>query len=264
MKQLSTTPAPASLARRSFLTGLAISLPIATAAATHALAAPGASRSEIDDLYAERTELAARSRELREQYDAADASMPWWARSGHELLRGDGKWTGAVVGWPAIDNDELPSHSTVFFKKRLSPFCIRKRFEEDLRFFGEKQRPEIRATYRRRMRELVARLRRQREEEQKAGLPDLEAQLDAISERVFYLDDRLKNLDVPPAEVLQKAAAVLLIASNYDRHGDDSFGSSATLDALRPLLTGQIREHADYATENPDDDMWSMPFWSAA
>jgi hypothetical protein len=69
--------------------------------------------------------------------------------------------------------------------------------------------------------------------------------------------------EVSPADVPQKAAAVLLIASNYDRGGDDNFGDSATLDALRPFSTGQVREHADYAATNPDDEMRSMPFWSA-
>jgi hypothetical protein len=99
--------------------------------------------------------------------------MPWWAQAGHEYLRGDGTWTGGVVGWPAIDDDRKPSHPTHIFmlQKRPSPHTISKDFESDLRFWGEKHRPEIRAKYRRRMRELVARLRRQREEEQKAGLP---------------------------------------------------------------------------------------------
>jgi hypothetical protein len=261
MKQLPIAPAPEGLARRSFLTGLAVSLPIATAAATHALAAPGASRREIDDLYVERTELAARSRKLCEQYAAADASMPWWAQAGHEYLRGDGTWTGGIVGWPAIDDDR-PSHATVMILKRPSPYTIAKDFERDLRFFGEKQRPEIRATYRRRMRDLVARLRRQREEEQKADLPGLMAQMDAIDQRIEVIGDRLEHLDVLPADVPQKAAALLLIASIYDRDRNDSFGASVTLEALRPALTGQIREHADHVAANPNDEMWSMPFWS--
>jgi hypothetical protein len=114
------------------------------------------------------------------------------------------------------------------------------------------------------MHELVARLRLQREEEQKAGLPGLMAQMDAIDHRLGEIDDRLENMDVLLADVPQRAAAALLIASIYDRGRNDSFGASATLDALRPALTGQIREHADHAAANPNDEMWSMPFWSAA
>jgi hypothetical protein len=44
----------------------------------------------------------------------------------------------------------------------------------------------------------------------------------------------------------------------------DCFGNATSLVALRPLLTGQIREHAEHVIEHPDDEMWSMPFWSAA
>jgi hypothetical protein len=262
MKHLPTAPAPAGLARRSFLTGLAVTLPIAAAVAVPVLAAPGASRSEIDELYAERTALAARSRELREQYDAAEASMPWWAQPGHELLRGDGTWTGGFVGWPAIDDGRTPPHHIVTFQMRPSPQTIARDFDRDLRFFGEKQRPEIRAKYRRQMRELVARLRLQRAEEQKVGLPGLMAQMDAIDDRLLEIDDRLENMHVLLADVPQRAAAVLLIASIYDRARNDSFGASATLDALRPALTGQIREHADHVAANPNDEMRTMPFWS--
>jgi hypothetical protein len=262
MKQLPTAPAPAGLARRSFLTGLAVIVPIAAAVAVPALAAHGASRSEIDKLYEERTELAARSRALREAYDTAEASMPWWAQAGHEYLRGDGTWTGGFVGWPAIDDDRKPPHYAVTFQMRPSPRTISRDFERDLSFFGEKQRPEIRAKYRRQMRELVARLRLQRAEEQKAGLPGLMTQMDAIDQRLLEIDDRLENMDVLLADVPQRAAAVLLIASIYDRGRNDSFGASATLDALRPVLTGQIREHADHVAANPNDEMWSMPFWS--
>jgi hypothetical protein len=83
------------------------------------------------------------------------------------------------------------------------------------------------------MRELIARLRLQREEKRRVGLPDLEAQLEAIGDRIFDLDDRLQKLDVPPEHMPQKAAAVLLITSHLDRHGDQSFGDSATLDTHR-------------------------------
>jgi hypothetical protein len=224
------------------------------------------SRAAIDELYAERTELAARSREWREQHNAAEASMPWWAQPGPSHLRGDGKWRGGDVGWPAIDNDKLPSSPELMLNKRPSPRDIRKDFELSLRWLGEKRRPEIRAVYRSRMRALVERLRRQREEELKVGLPALEAQFEKIVERIGEVDDRLENLAVEPADVPQKVAAVLLIASNYDRKQDDNFGygNSATLEALRPLLTGQVREHADHAVTNPDDEMCSMPFWSVA
>ncbi|SHM07235.1 hypothetical protein SAMN05444159_7596 [Bradyrhizobium lablabi] len=228
-----------------------------------AFAVQNSGRAEIDKLYEERTALAARSRELHAQYVAADASLPWWARAGHEYLRGDGTWTGGIVGWPAIDDDHKPAHYIVQLLKRPSPYTIRRDFERDLRFFGEKQRPEIRAKYRRRMRELVARLRCQREEERKAGLPELEAQIDAISDRIFDLNDRIENLDVSAADMPQKVAAVHMITQYRHFLARQPIGDIAVLMVLRPMLTGLIREHADFAAKDWEAPICSMPFYSS-
>src|SRR6478752_5300338 len=55
----------------------AVAPAVAATASTEAFAAPMVSRSEIDDLYAERTKLTARSKTLKDQYRAAEDSMPW-------------------------------------------------------------------------------------------------------------------------------------------------------------------------------------------
>jgi hypothetical protein len=226
-----------------------------------AFAIQDSSREGIDALYEQRTELAAQSRELREQHNAAEASMPWWAQPGPSHLRGDGSWWGTDVGWPAIDNDRFPSFATAMLLKRPSPSDIRKDFEFGLRTWGEKHRPEIRAAFRRRMRDLVARIRRQREEELRVGLPAIEAQLEQLGE----IDEKIENLSVTPAGAAQKAAAMILITSLYDHwRNTDCFGNTATLVALQPFLTGQIREHVDYVIAHPDHEMWAMPFYSAA
>jgi hypothetical protein len=253
------------LARRSFLAGLAVAVPIGATAATAALASPGAARSEVDQLYEKRTELAAQSRELREQYRAAEASMPWWAQPGPSHLRGDGIWRGTDVGWPAVDDDKLPPRADFMLNKRPSPSDIKGDFDAQIRHWGDKRRPEIRAVYRRRMRDLISRLRLQREEEQKAGIAKISAQLDAIGERLSEIDERIENLNVAPADAAQKAAALILITSLYECwQSNDEFGNTATLVALQPFLTGQIREHVDYVIEHPDHEMWAMPFYSAA
>jgi hypothetical protein len=206
-----------------------------------------------------------RSRELREKYKAAEASMAWWVQSGPSHLRGDGKWCGADVGWPAIENDRVPSRPDFMLNKRPSFSDIRKDLKFDLRHWGGRHRPEIRAKYRRRMLDLVTRIRRQREEEAKAGLQQFEDQLDAIGERLSETDERIENLSVTVADAPQKAAAVMLITTLYDHlRNTDCFGNSATLVALRPFLAGQIREHVDLVMEHPDHEMWAMPFYSAA
>jgi hypothetical protein len=107
------------------------------------------------------------------------------------------------------------------------------------------------------MRDLVARLRQQREEERKSGLSDLMAQLVAIGERLSEIDERIENLDVTSADAAQQAAAMILITSLYEHwRSNDEFGNTATLVALQPFLTGQIREHVDYVIEHPDHEMW--------
>jgi hypothetical protein len=256
--------AAVGLARRSFLVGLAVTVPIAVTASTGAPGAPSASRSEIDDLYAERTELAARSRTLTEQHKAAEASMPWWAQPGRKYVRSDGQWVGEKVGWPAIDDGELPPNPSTWINKRVSPFEIRKDFTIDANR-ASMSPDEARVRYRRRMRGMIARLRRQREEEAKAELRQFRDQLDAIGERLGEIDKKIENFSVSAANAAQKAAAVALITSLYDhRRRTDCFGNSATLVALQPFLTGQIREHVDYVIEHPYLEMGAMPFYWAA
>jgi hypothetical protein len=58
---------------------------------------------------------------------------------------------------------------------------------------------------------------------------------------------------------------MVLSTSLYEHwRSNDEFGNTATLVALQPFLTGQIREHVDYVIEHPDHEMWAMPFYSAA
>lgn len=249
-----------AIGRRGFLTGAAVVSATVAVGATAALAS--SARSEIDALYAERTALAARSRELHAQYVAADASLPWWAQAGHEYLRSDGTWTGGIVGWPAIDDDLKPAHYIVQFLKRPSPYTIRRDFERDLRFFGEKSRPKIRATYRKRMRELVARLRRQRDEERKAGIPAISAEWDELDDRIGDLEDRIENLQVSGADVPQKAAAVCMIALMRHHLDHHPVGDVTVLKALRPMLRGLIREHAELVAKDCEAPICSIPFYA--
>jgi hypothetical protein len=253
----------AALARRSFLVGLAVTAPIAATASAEAFAAPMVSRSEIDDLYAERTKLTARSKTLKDQYRAAEDSMPWWAQPGQKYVRSDGQWIGEKVGWPAIDDGKLPSCPSIWIDKRISPHEIRNDFAIDTE--TARMGPvEARVRYRSRMRDMIARLRRQREEEAKAGLRQFRDRLNEIRESLKEIDKKIENSNVTAADAAQKVAAVTLIASSCDRRRSHEYlGNSATLVALQPFLTGQIREHVDYVIEHPYHEMSAMPFYSA-
>jgi hypothetical protein len=84
-------------------------------------------------------------------------------------------------------------------------------------------------------------------------------------ERLGDIDDKIEDLSVTPAGAAQKAAALILITSLYEHWSSaDCFGNTATLVALQPFLTGQIREHVDYVIEHPNDEIQTMPFYSAA
>ncbi|MGY2804241.1 hypothetical protein [Bradyrhizobium sp. USDA 4506] len=65
------------------------------------------------------------------------------------------------------------------------------------------------------------------------------------------------------ADVPQKVAVLLMITADHGKGAADWFGRTAVLDAVRPLLTGLILEHAEYvASTNCDERMDTMPFWS--
>jgi hypothetical protein len=92
----------------------------------------------------------------------------------------------------------------------------------------------------------------------------IDDELLATGRKIGEIDDRLENLTVSSSDVPQQAAALLLITANYEHKRNETFDGSATLDALRPFLTGQISEHAEYAVANSGELITSMPFWSAA
>ncbi|MGY2986487.1 MULTISPECIES: hypothetical protein [unclassified Bradyrhizobium] len=114
------------------------------------------------------------------------------------------------------------------------------------------------------MRALVVRLPDHAGAEREAGLSVVADQQQKVEERLGEIDDRIENLEVGLADVPQKVAALLTITADYARGPGDWFGRTAVLDAVRPLLTGLIREHAEYvAAANCDERMDTMPFWSS-
>lgn len=245
-------------------------MPAALEAAVMLATAPSASAaapaaSPIDRLYEERTALAARSRELKAAIEAATAALPWWARPGKQYLRGDGTWSGVTVPWPAIDDGRKPTQPHYMQNKRPGPIDIKKDFQTLVRTWPE-HRDEIRRNCRDGMRRLVARIRAQREEEARVGLPAMHCKHDLLGERIGAIDDALENTPVQGGDIPQKAAAVLLIGSIYERRCDDLFGygARAALEALLPCLRGQLHEHAEFVLANADTPLAEMPFWSVA
>ena len=98
------------------------------------------------------------------------------------------------------------------------------------------------------MRDMIARLRRQREEEAKAGLQHFEDQLDAIGERLGEIDDRLESLTVAAADAPQLAAALLLVSTISNSLRDDRFCASGVSRRWMPF--GHISQVWSARTRN--------------
>src|SRR5436305_4882475 len=88
--------------RRALLAGLSVA-PVALAPAVHA-----ASSAALHTLWNERRALRPVIAEKAALMDAAEAAMPWWARSGPSRLYQDGSTGGPQNGWPAIRYMESP------------------------------------------------------------------------------------------------------------------------------------------------------------
>ena len=191
--------------------------------------------------------------------------MPWWARPGPQYQRGDGAWSGSVVPWPAIDNGRLARDPNWKLNKRPASWDIREDFEivASMSPGGELTCQGARLIPQQHARSSCAHSSQTRRRA-KAGVDAIDDELLATGRKIGEIDDRLENLTVSSSDVPQQAAALLLITANYEHKRNETFDGSATLDALRPFLTGQISEHAEYAVANSGELITSMPFWSAA
>jgi hypothetical protein len=107
--------------------------------------------------------------------------------------------------------------------------------------FGPRYRKAIRAKYRKRIRDLIARIREQRHVEESMGLVEINQRLDELSDRRFAISDELEGIENCP----NATAAAILIEECMDRaRADSPIGQVAriALKFLQPLLTGRIVE----------------------
>jgi hypothetical protein len=252
-----------AITRRAALTAAAIPLVATTATAW---GAPAAAIDRLDSLWASRTKLAAESRAIGEAYEAAEAKLPEWAASGPCMLLGDGTWCGPHVWWPRIEDGKLPIKETYRLNKRPGPRDIREQFEHSVLICGPTSRARIREIYREKMRDLIARIRLQREERSKLGLDEIGQRGDAASAAVRACENEIEAADPSP----QKVLALLLMGACYHSLRADTMEEPGTalqmaagaIEALRPLVGGILREHVDYLFDHPDMPIAQMPFWA--
>jgi len=262
----------ADLTRRSFIgsataaTAVFTSLPAGSIPAdTSAIAERvGALVQELVD-----TKRAARSNDDARR--AAQARLPEWAAPGFQMLNHEGKGSGAFVGWPAIENVTPPENVGASRMVRPGFWEMREQFGWGAYFAGADvaKRAEARAAYRRRVRSLVARIRAQRDEEAKAGLPEIEARGEAFSERIEAICDEI--LDLEGVDEPNVTAANILVSLSLDilpTNIEDAFGGTLlhirSLRAMRYQLSGPVAEHVAGLLDAPHPTRFrTLPLFQA-
>ncbi len=206
-----------------------------------------ATKRTVDDLL---SELAASNSHyycLREKRIAAEAQLPAWAAPGLDRIDADGVMSGTVVGWPEKENAGRPE-GIGYRINRISPrqafenamFLAPKR--EDDRPIAVRSRRQCRLAGIRAARKVIARIREQREEARKVGLPEIEAALDRVSDRIFEIQDELTKR----AEGADDASLVLrlvmaVIESPCERYPiDHQSDALSAIIATLGLMAGRV------------------------
>jgi len=208
-----------------------------------------ASAHDIDTLWRRQVELIAEAKALRTKIHIAEAALPEWARSGPKSVRHDGTFGGATVGWPIAKTLALPTDPGVIFLARPSLADLRKAFERRVAAEPER-RAEWRALYRRRVTETIDRIREQRAERDRYGLPAVQAADEVNFEQ--RSDNRERIEAAPPS--INSAAALLLLDI------EDGRDQTVALRHLRPALTGLLADHVDMVLTNPTTSEVELPF----
>ncbi|WFU37555.1 hypothetical protein QA640_24080 [Bradyrhizobium sp. CB82] len=233
-----------------------------------------ASDSEASSLWHERQLHVEKQRRFVAAYREADKKLPDWAKAGPRLIDHEGL-CGEESAWP-LDPEVLPpDHPGVWRLVRPSIYEVKEQFESFVRttrpeFAGyESLRAKARATMRKRIRKIVARLRERDRLYDESGLHSLDGQITAECDCIFDIEQTLESLDPSPA----KFAAQLLAQVDSECSRDafawgDGYCSimavaTTALEALLPSLsTGLIRDHAAFFVANPYTPLAEMPFTS--
>lgn len=199
-------------------------------------------------------------------YCAAIARLPWWAAVGPSYAtRGGLLEKGPVCGWPAVQTWEAPAYQIVQVLIRPGPHDLKKRFDIEASMWGRERALPV---YRRKLRALAARLRAQKAEHEKAGVPAADASLDRASDELFAIEKAIEALPLS----LTTGAATAFIRFTQELAKDGSVaGTSGSgefiicLGAMRPHLMGPFAADIDDMLGNLDRPIWECWFgaWAA-
>ena len=261
-----------------------IETPLEVEVAAGARAAAGtvsAVAEQIEALWREGREAARRRSAAMEEELRLTKALPWWAKDGPGLLRADGSFVidedGREVwhvGWPAIEGPFVftTDDPTAAINIRPSPSGLAGRWRSSAAAklpAGHPDRQRARARHRHEVRALVARLRRQRQLRAAAGIDALNAEYEALNERIWTIEDEIEALARAEPNATA-ASACLLIALKYDMSThegpistmpDGLYYLAHTLSFLRPLLSGSIAADVAELLDNPERSVQEHPLW---
>ncbi len=233
-----------AITRRKIIAALAV----AGASTAIGVAATSATTAEnIDSLWRQYTALVVEAKATSRAIEQAEANLPEWARPGPWRVDWEGKFSGREVGWPIRKDLTYPDHD-ILRLARPGPFEISDWFEEAVSKWPWRREIE-RARYRKNMRNFVKRVREQRLEKERVGLPGLLDADEGNYDRRWEIREAISAL--PPSD--NSVAALLLL--NLDEAIDIE-----VLSHLRPRLTGLIAEHAALVVERRCVDHKDLPF----
>jgi hypothetical protein len=234
-----------------------------TAAPAIALPAPV---DAANALWAERQKHVERLAQLSNEFTQAHDKLPAWAMSGPERLDASGNFCGNDVSWPLVEDLTPPSMGERIV--RPSIYQAKEHFDFAVSVFASspKTRENCRATMRRNIKAIVARLRERKRLYAELGLDRIDRdQIDACT-AMCEVEDAIGELEQSPNVVAAQLLASL--GNDCDRtscaSGNGYCGTMAmalvALRGLLPDLSGMIRDHAALFVSNPTLPLSAMPF----
>jgi hypothetical protein len=210
---------------------------LAGAAALPALSLPAiASDYDIEQLWRKRMTVLAQLAENSAAYKKADDTLPAWARPGPNLIMKDGSYSKDCCGWPEIENPE-PSAYGEAMSVRPNLYEIRARFEAN----PFNWREDVKALYRQRVRQFIARIREQRRLKEAAGIPAIAKRADKLCDALQEVEETIQQACLPGAYIA--LAMTMLIQLSYDDL-DGAKSPVRTLQVLMPILPQYLATEA--------------------
>jgi hypothetical protein len=240
--------------RRLFLFTAAAAAP---AMALPAIALPAPADTIALRLWAERQTSVERLRGLTAAYERAWANVPYWADSGSRMIDETGAHCDAVVNWPLDPDVTAPPAGWRVVRPSISE--CKKLFDFQVRVFRAtgKYREKCRATMRRNIRTIVARLRERRRLFYQLGITELNRQIEATTDAIIETEGQLFELgDSPNVSAAHLMMEVCQNCGLEDFTGGNGYSGAMAIAAmalkpLLPSLSGLIRDHAAFFVDNP-------------